>query len=93
MRSWAILTPVSAWARKNDYPVTHLYLTAYFDNIVKYGQVKPNDDGTFTFGYAAPDDTVVPGLPVGQTGERVAAALSNPDKWLRECRAGGFMAS
>lgn len=63
--------------------MTHLYLTAYFENVVKYGQVKANDDGTFTFGYAAPDDTVVPGVPVSQTGEWVVEALSNPDKWLR----------
>ena len=63
--------------------MTHLYLTAYFENINKFGLVKANDDGSFTLGFPAPDETAVPGIPVSQTGLWVAEALNNPDKWLR----------
>jgi hypothetical protein len=76
---------VSDWVRKNKLPVTNLYMTFYFSGISRNNLCTADGDGTYTLGLPAPDQTVVPGVPVEQTGEWVAAALEEPEKWTGQC--------
>ena len=75
---------VSQWARDNNYPVTHLYLTFYFSGIARFKMVKPQDDGSFVLGLPVPDEVKVPGMPVEQTGMWVKAVVNDPLKWIGE---------
>lgn len=75
---------VSEWAKEKGYPVTDLYTSHYISNLVKFGQLKKNDDGTLTITSPTPDDAPLPNYAVEQTGGWVSAIFNNPDEYIGE---------
>jgi len=75
---------VSAWCKKEGYPVTHLYTSHYISNLVKFGALSREADGSLKLSTPTPDDAPMPNFAVEQTGGWVLAAFNNPDKYIGE---------
>jgi hypothetical protein len=73
---------VSVWAKEQGYPVTDLYTSHYISNLIKFGNVKNNGDGTLSLITPIPDEAPLPNFAVEQTGGWVVAAFNNPDLWI-----------
>lgn len=73
---------VSAWCKKEGYPVTHLYTSHYISNLVKFGALSKEADGSLKLSTPTPDDAPMPNFAVEQTGGWVLAAFNTPDKYI-----------
>jgi hypothetical protein len=76
------LTKVAKELKASGIPSTVLYTSQYFSDVIKFGWLQPQKDGSVMLGMPCPDDTIIPAFPVEQTGLWVLEALNNPSKWI-----------
>ncbi|KIR28789.1 hypothetical protein I307_03044 [Cryptococcus deuterogattii 99/473] len=81
---WQSKAEVSKWAKNNDIPITNLVLTFYYENVVKMNACAGNgkEPNTFILNLPLPDDSLIPGFPVAQTGLWVKTAFDDPKNWI-----------
>lgn len=75
---------VSDYIRSNNIPATLLYTSLYYSDIIKFGMLQKQGDGSVLIKVPMPDDGGLVSFAVEQTGLWVKAAFDAPASWIGE---------
>ncbi|WWC69236.1 uncharacterized protein I206_103173 [Kwoniella pini CBS 10737] len=73
---------VTKYIKATCLPTTYLYTSYYFSNATKFGQISKDKNDRLLLSIPAPDECLIPGYAVEQTGKWVLKALQNPNEFI-----------